>query len=265
MFTLLFILLILALDAGYQVWLSFHPEHKIEGSLFAKFTPGAIISEMRGKVAATVYTKNKAGAAIRNRTTPINRRSVGQTQKRQELSSLSSLWRGLTQAQIDGWNSAAASFPQQDSLGQTIFLTGAQLYIRCNANLILIGEATISDAPTPASFAVLAVGAIAFDASSGSATVAFTPTPVPAGFQLVIRATRPLSAGKSFVGSSEFRFVQAIAAAGTSPANIAAAYIAVFGAITGSAGQKVFIEIFLMEEASGLAGIPVRGSALIVA
>jgi hypothetical protein len=264
---LLFILtlLFLALDAGYFIWLSQHPEYQKGSSAFAKFTPGAIISEMRGKVAATVYTKNKAGASIRNRTTPINRRSTGQTQKRQQLSSLSSLWRGLTASQIAGWNSAAASFPQQDSLGQTIFLTGAQLYIRCNANLILIGQAAISDAPTPASFAVLALGALTMDASSGTATLAFTPTPVPTGFSLVVRATRPVSAGKSFVGSSEFRFVQVVAAAGTSPVNIAAAYIAIFGVITGSAGQKVFVEAFLMEDVSGLAGIPVRTSALIVA
>lgn len=264
---LLFTLLLLGivLEMGAAVVYRFNPTLRPKGSMFAKFTPGLMLSEMRGKVASSVYSKNKGGAVIRNRVTPINRRSTGQTEQRQQFSSLSSAWRGLTQAQRDGWNSAAASFPQQDSLGQTIFLTGAQLYIRCNANLILIGAATISDAPVPTSFDVLAVGAIAFDASSGTATVAFTPTPVPAGFNLVIRATRPLSAGKNFVGSSEFRFVQTVAPAGTSPANIAAAYIAIFGAITGAAGQKVFIEMFLMESATGLAGIPVRGSAVILA
>ncbi len=264
---ILIILLILGLisEMLYVVVLRFNPGLRQKGLTFAKFTPGLMLSEMRGKVAASVYTKNKAGAAIRNRTTPINRRSTSQTQKRQQLSSLSSSWRGLTASQIAGWNAAAASFPQQDSLGQTIFLTGAQLYIRCNANLLLTGGALITDAPAPTSFDVLALGASAFDASAGTMTQAFTPTPVPAGFNLVIRATRPLSAGKSFVGSSEFRFIQSVAAAGASPANIAAAYIAKFGAITGATGQKVFVEAFLMETLTGLAGIPVRTSALIVA
>lgn len=265
MILILLLLLGIILEMGAAVVYRFNPTLRPKGSMFAKFTPGLMLSEMRGKVASSVYSKNKGGAVIRNRVTPINRRSTSQTEQRQQFSSLSSSWRGLTQAQRDGWNSAAASFPQQDSLGQTIFLTGAQLYIRCNANLILIGQAQITDAPTPTSFDVLAVGAIAFDASAGTATVAFTPTPVPAGYNLVIRATRPLSPGKSFVGSSEFRFIQAIAAAGASPANIAAAYIAQFGAITGAAGQKVFIEMFLVEIASGLAGIPVRGDELIVA
>lgn len=229
----------------------------------AKFTPGAIVSEIRNKIAATVYTKNRAGASIRNRTTPINRRSVGQTQKRQQLSSLSSGWRALTASQIAGWNAAAPSFPQQDQLGQTIFLTGHQLYVRCNANLILIGASQITDAPTPASFAVLAIGAFTAVASTGVISMAFTPTPVPTGFNLVVKATAPVSAGKSFVGESAFRFILKEAAAAASPALLTAPYATVWGAITGKAGQKIFVECYLVEVISGLAGIPVRSSAVI--
>lgn len=229
----------------------------------AKFTAGFGISEIRNKIGATVYTKNRAGAAIRNRTTPINRRSVGQTQKRQQLASISSGWRGLTQAQRDSWNSAAPSFPQQDNLGQTITLTGAQLYARCNANLLLIGGSAITTAPTPASFAVLALGALSATASTGVFTAAFTPTPVPTGFNLVVKCSAPVSAGKSFVGNSAFRYIQNVAPAGTSPVTLTSAYATVFGAMTGKAGQKIFIKIYLVQASSGLAGIPVRGSVVI--
>lgn len=264
MLLLVLIALFLVCDLLYFNWLSRKPEFRNGTHAFAKFTPGAIVSEVRNKIAATVYTKNKAGASIRNRTTPINRRSVGQTAQRQQLSSFSSGWRGLSQAERDGWNSAAASFPQQDNLGQTIFLTGAQLYVRCNLNLLLIGQSPITGAPTPTSFPVLALGAIVSDASSGTLTVAFTATPVPAGFSLVFRATAPISQGKSFVGQSAFRFIDFAAAAATSPENLAAAYIAVFGAITSKAGQKIFVEAFYVEDATGLAGIPVRGFVIIV-
>lgn len=227
----------------------------------AKFTPGAIVSEIRNKIAATVYSKNASGAIIRNRVTPINRRSTTQTAQRQTLASLASGWRGLTQAQRDGWNNATANFPQTDSLGQTVILTGEQLYVRCNSNLIMIGEAQIVDAPIPTSFDALALGAVTLTAAAF--TVAYTPTPVPAGFSLVFRATRPVSAGKDFFAQSEFRFVQVFAAASASPANIDAAYEAIFGDKTGQVGQKVGIEAFLVEDASGLAGIPVRTSAVI--
>jgi hypothetical protein len=228
----------------------------------AKFTPGAIVSEIRNKIAATVFTKNAAGASIRNRVTPINRRTANQSNRRQRLAALASAWRGLTEAQRAGWNAASASYPVQDNLGQTIFLTGEQLYIRSNANLLLIGSAQIVDAPSPPSFAVLTAGASVPD-SAGTFTQAFTPTPVPTGFTLVIRATAPVSAGKSFVSESQFKFVQIVAAAGASPANIFAAYVAIFGAITGAADQKIFTELFLVHIASGLAGQKVRTSAIV--
>jgi hypothetical protein len=233
-------------------------------SIMAKFTPGAIVSEVRNKIAATVFTRNKAGASIRNRITPINRRSVGQTTHRQILSALASSWRGLTQAQISAWNSAASNFPQQDNLGQTIFLTGEQLYIRCNANLQLIGESQISDAPSPASFATLTLTSLTVAAGAGTMSLAFSPT-VPAGFKMVARGTAPMSAGKNFVSKSKFKFLKAIAAAATSPQALATEYENVFGALAGTAGEKIFVECYLVEIASGLAGIPVRVQAVVSA
>lgn len=260
--TLLFILAMLFLASlAYEVFAPASWKVQMKNGLFAKFTPGFGFSEIRGKVAATVYSKNAAGAVIRNRVTPINRRSNRQTEQRQVLASLSSGWRGLSQAQRDGWNAAAANFPQTDSLGQTVILTGEQLYIRCNANLTLIGQSLITNAPIPTSFDPLALGAITLTAAAF--TVAFTPTPIPAGFNLVFRATRPVSAGKSFFGKSDYRFLEAIAAAGATPADLDATYEAIFGDKTGQVGQKVGIEAFLVEISSGLAGIPVRTSALI--
>ena len=221
----------------------------------AKFTPGAIVSEIRGKIAATVFTKNAAGASIRNRVTPINPRSSKQTTRRQVLSSLAAGWRGLTQAQRDGWNSAAPNFPQVDSLGQNVILTGAQLYVRSNANLVLLGIAQITSAPVPATFAVLAIGAATM--AAGVLTVPFTPTPVPAGFNLVLSATAGVSAGKTFFGTSQFRFLQFLAPAAASPAVGTAAYAAAFGGAP-PAATKIAVQLQLMQISSGLQGQFVR-------
>lgn len=255
----LFLLLMIA-DAAFMLYLSFTGKSRSK-MLFAKFTPGAIISEIRNKIAATVFSKNGAGAIIRNRVTPINRRTTLQTNQRQLLASLASAWRGLTQAQRDGWNAASPNFPQTDSLGQTVTLTGEQLYVRSNANLVLIGQAQIVNAPAPTSFAILALGAVVL--TEAAFTVAFTPTPVPAGFTMVYRASRPLSPGKNFIGKSEFRFIQVEAAAEVTPADLDAAYELIFGDKTGLVGQKIGVEAFLVEDSSGLAGIPVATTALI--
>lgn len=237
---------------------------KSSGKMFAKFTPGAIVSEVRGKIAATVFSKNKSGAVLRNRVTPINRKSPGQTEQRQTLAALSASWRGLTQAERDSWDSAAPNFPQSDNLGQTIFLTGAQLYSRCNANLILSGNAQITVAPAPTSFDVLYFTSVTVTADDGVVSLAFAPT-VPAGMEMVVRATPPISAGKSFVPDSSFRFLKSIAAAQTSPQVLTTEYGDVFGSLTNATGQKIFIELFFIEAATGLAGIPVRGYGVVAA
>lgn len=234
------------------------------GMAFAKFTPGAIVSEVRNKIAATVFSKNKSGAVIRNRVTPINRRSTGQTEVRQQLASLSAQWRGLTQAERDSWNAASPNFPQTDNLGQTIFLSGSQLFQRCNQNLILSGNAQITTAPSPTSFDVLAFTSLTMTADDGVVSLAFTPT-VPTGYEMIVRATAPVSAGKDFIPQSAFRFLKSINAAQTSPQVLTSEYANTFGAITGATGQKVFVEMFLIESASGLAGIAVRGVGVIAA
>jgi hypothetical protein len=64
---------------------------------------------------------------------------------------------------------------------------------------------------------------------------------------------------------SQYRFIKAIAAAQTSPQLLDAEYAAVFGSILNSEGQKVSLEAFLMETATGLAGIPVTVSGVIAA
>jgi hypothetical protein len=227
----------------------------------AKFTPGAIVSEIRNKIAATVFTRNASGAAIRNRITPINRRSNLQSSRRQRLGALASGWRDLSQNQRDSFNAAAANFPRQDNLGQTIIPTGEQLYIELNANLLLIGQSQITSAPAPVAFdAIAATGLTAED--DDTLSLAFTPT-VPAGFTLVVRGTRQVSPGKNFFGKSDYRFVQTIAAAATSPQSVSAAYVALFGSLV--LGQKLSLEIFLIHNASGIAGQKVRISAIVAA
>lgn len=232
------------------------------GFLYAKFTPGAIVSEIRGKIAATVFSRNRGGAVIRNRIKPINRRSLGQSTRRQTLGSLASSWRGLTEAQRDSFNTAAPNFPIQDVLGQTIFLSGEQLYIRLNANLILIGEAQITTAPAPFAFAVFTATVTAEDPTvAASFSVGFTPTPLTAGNTLAVYATPPLSPGVSAPPASRFRFVGVIAAAATSPADLLSEYQALFGDPV--AGQKIFIELRPIAEASGQPGTPLRASTVV--
>lgn len=227
----------------------------------AKFTPGAIISEIRGTIASTTFSKNAAGAIIRNRVVPINRNTTAQSNQRQVFANVSSSWRGLSEAQRNSWIAAAPDFPYQDSLGQTKYLSGAQLHEKLNLNLEVIGQPAISTAPSQTSFPAFELGAIT--ATASAFTAAFTPTPVPAGYTAVFYATRPLSAGKSFVNKSDFKLVQTEDAAEASPADLFTNYESIVSSLTGQTGKKIFVEMRLIETATGIASTTVRGMVIV--
>lgn len=224
----------------------------------AKFTPGAIVSEISGKIAATVFTRNRGGNVIRNRRTPINRRSVSQSQRRQGLGNLASSWRGLTQTQRNTWIGATGNFPYQNTLGETKYLSGEQLFVQFNQNLLLIGAATVTDAPPAFAFATFTIALTA--TSVPALSLAFTPTPLTADNNLAVYATASLSPGIAAPNSSKFRYITTIAAAAASPANILAAYQAVFGDPV--ADQKIFVEVRPIAS-TGQGGTPLRTSAIV--
>lgn len=224
----------------------------------AIFTPGAIVSEISGKIAATVYTRNRGGNVIRNRRTPINRRSVSQSVRRQGLGNLASSWRGLTQAQRDSWNSATGSFPYQNSLGETKYLSGEQIYVQFNQNLLLIGQAAVTSAPAPFAFATLTLTLTGADTPTLS--LAYTPDPVTANNYLAVFATPNLSPGIAAPNASAFRYLETVDPATASPANILASFQGLFGDPV--AGQKIFVEVRPVAN-TGQGGTPLRTSAII--
>ncbi len=229
--------------------------------LFAKFTPGAIISEISGKIAATIFTRNRGGNIIRNRRTPINRRSVLQSIRRQGLGNLASSWRGITQAERDSWNGATGNFPYQNSLGETKFLSGEQLYIQFNQNLLLIGQATIQTAPAPFAFATFTTSLTGADAVPALSLV-FTPTPLTALNYFNVFSTPNLSPGIGSPNASLFRYLETVEPSDTSPADILASFQGSFGDPVET--QKIFVEIRPVAS-TGQGGTPLRTSTVVAA
>lgn len=84
-------------------------------------------------------------------------------------------------------------------------------------------------------------------------SIAYTATPLAAGVKLVIEATGQLSPGRTFIRRSEYKVVTVTAAAAASPANILAAYNALFGALV--SGQKIGFRI-TPYTSTGLPGTP---------
>ena len=103
--------------------------------------------QLSGSVGGVVASHNKGGAYLRNRTVPTNPNSARQLTARMALASASQAWAVLTQVQRDGWNAYAAATPLVNRLGESITVSGFNMYIRTNSFLASSGESAIDDAP----------------------------------------------------------------------------------------------------------------------
>lgn len=214
----------------------------------AKVKFSALISEMRNKLNGSVFSRNRGGAYLRNKVTPLNPQTSAQVAARSLLTFFSQSWRSLTEDQRLAWSGAVASWSTTDIFGDTINPTGATLYIRLNCNISIAGGSPIVLPPAPLGAAALDSLSIVADESSNSLAVTFTATPVPADHAMVIESTGNLSPGISNANSS-FRTIEVAPAASASPYNAGAAQIAKFGSLV--AGQKIFVRAKMIRLSTG--------------
>lgn len=228
----------------------------------AKIKMTAIVADIRNKLNGTVFAKNRGGAYMRTKVTPVNRQTSDQSTVRNRLGSFAQGFRGLTQPQIVAWNNAVDNFKGTDIFGDIKTPSGINLYVKLNANLSRVAIAAIDEPPLPTSVAVIESLSATAAAGTPALSVVFTPTPVPADTSFVISATKQKSPGQSFFGG-QYTDIAVVAAAGTSPANILAAYVAKYGTLI--AGQKIGVKIQAINEVTGQAGIPLTTELIVAA
>lgn len=204
-----------------------------------------------GSQAGTTFSHNRAGQYTRSRRTPVNAPGTGRKGiVKAAFGAASSAWAALTSAVQASWTAYANSYPITDALGQSITLTGHQMFTAVNAMLQNCGAA-ISSTP-PVSQTVGSPGAVTFTAvSAGAITVTPTGTGAAGDFML-ISFSAPLSSGVSFNAT----WWQATHVAGNSSAAYVAttAYHAQFG--IPAVGRRIFAKVTPVNQ-YGVKGTPV--------
>ena len=213
----------------------------------AKF--GSIVVDGRGKLGGHVYSKNRGGAYVRTKVTPVNPQTTSQLLVRSIFTMLSQGWRALTDVQRSAWNSAVDNFQRTDIFGDIKKPSGINLYMRLNQNIINAGGSAIDTPPAPGDSPENVTFSSAPNGTAPALSIVFAPTPVPADTAYVVEATASLSPGKSFI-KNQYRVIKTIPAAGATPNNALAAYEAKFGALI--AGQLVGIRIKAVNVLTGV-------------
>jgi len=221
---------------------------------------GDIVVDMRGKSGGTTYSKGNYG--LQKRVNHKGKRTISSYTQSQKatFSTNSQAWRSLTDAQRSAWRLASPNFPVHDAFGIAHSLTGSTLYNRLNNNISSAGGTVITSPPVAVSVASAVAGALTGSAGGQTLTLAFTPTPVTAGFTLLVYATAQYGAGQ-VPNKTKYRLLTTVASAGTSPGNIATAYISRFGALVQN--QKISCKVVLCSKTTGQLGVPTLTSGTV--
>lgn len=220
-----------------------------------------IVTAASGSVGGCVYSRNKSGSYIRNRSLPVNTNSPQQNAVRAALTALVVQWTSvLTPAQRAGWETWAANTPQTDSIGQTYNMTGQNAFISMNSLRIQVGLSVIILAPAVfAGAALTPPTVITATAATSTLSIGFTNTDVWAtavGGALLVYASRPQNASKLFF-AGPYRFMARINGAVVPPTS-PGAVVSTFPFI---AGQRVHVKFRAVNANAQISG-SMKGSQI---
>ena len=227
----------------------------------ALVTYGPIVSDARKKIAGVVATKAHAGNFMRKKVSPIQPRTQAQRNVRASFTAHSKAWAGLGAAVIAGFNALAKSITKKDRLGNSVTLTGLQLFQSLSRNIDTVAGTPL--VAVPATLVATTPGTLV-SAPNETTTPAFliTPTNYPAvGEAAAIYAAAQMSPGKTFVGKT-YRFIMKVAYnVSPTPYNVLSTYNAKFGALI--QGKKLPVLVKHINITTGAAGQPAASTDIV--
>lgn len=181
----------------------------------------SLLASASGSVAGSTYSRNASGAYIRNRSVPTNPNTLSQQAARASFGSGSGVWRSLNTVSKQTFADQVVNYPYVDKLGQSKTYTPSQLCMTVNNRVKqMVGMADIGASgfvafPTivtmvpPVAMIFPEDATCVFDISGNTLTLkvglADALTELPDGYQLLVAATPPKSAGFYRPKTSDFR------------------------------------------------------------
>lgn len=111
-----------------------------------KFGGGVV--QMSGSIAGSTFARNRYGNYARARTKPINPKTAAQQAVRASMAFLTDYWsQTLTDAHRIAWNLYGSSVTMKNRLGENVFLTGFNHFIRSNSILKRSNRSIVAPGP----------------------------------------------------------------------------------------------------------------------
>ncbi len=207
-----------------------------------------LLAQASGSLDGTVFSHNRFGRYTRNGSRPVNPNSERQVVVRAAFTSVASAWEtDLTQLQRDAWDVYAANIPFTNKLGDEIFLTGFNHYVRSNTARLQASLTRVDAGPSvlslPAQDPTIVVTA---SAAAQTLSVAFDDTLSwldESGGAMTVFGGLPQSPAHKFFGGP-WRFADSVdgddTIPPTTPAALASPYVF-------ADGQRLWIQTRIIQ------------------
>lgn len=226
----------------------------------AIFTPGPAVGQISGRVGGSVFSHNRGGPYIRNGTIPVTSTTPEAIAAKTRLSTVSTAWKNLTDAQRRAWTDWAVANPVTNRLGHSITLPANAAYISLNTRIAAAALTQIDVPPITAAPEGLATLTQSADIGVGDFDLDFTPTPLGAAEYLWIQCAVTNSTAIENVNNL-LRFVGISAAAQATGFDHQSLVEARLGTLT--AGQTVHTFASVFDGGTGLLSQPLRVSTVV--
>lgn len=206
---------------------------------------GAGIVQISGSIAGTVHARNRFGNYIRPRTKPVNKHTERQEAIRAILSVMTEYWNhSMNDGERALWDVYAAAVSWLNRLGETIHITGFNMFCRTNGCVITCGGPISKVAPTilslPTKDSTMEISNTSIANQTISSTFDITGwAGSPGKLGIAVYMGLPQLASRNFF-NGHWRFMQFFDGPGTGTVVLTAAF-------PFALGQKLFLKARLLD------------------
>lgn len=230
----------------------------------AKIQYSAIIGDVRGKLSGSQFSKNRVGSFLGNKPNRKSTATAKQSAYRANYAYLAKYWNGISVADKEANQAAAANYPYVDKFGNTRYFSGYQLLLRSNINRLMSGLGPISVVqnmpPEAPDFTVNSISISVVSGVSSLTLIDMTSDPTPNtdyGYQLFVGV--PVGNGVAVYSGKYTYFYQNVLQTRTEDFN--QSYIK--GSEYWQAGQRIFIKTVVIHLASGVEVLSFINTAIV--
>jgi len=198
---------------------------------------GAIITDVRGAIGGTIFSRNANASYAKNFTKPTNPNTQRQQAVRGLFAQVAQAWRDLTDEQRESWvvSAALSEFSYTNKVGEQSFYTGSQLFMKLNNQLLQLNPTATPFVTAPEPLSLTDIFQLSVNASqaSGIGLSVNNAVDLPAGQEVLVYATGQVSNGVYRPKGSMFKLLGAYPTIGFGAidgALLTADYVARFGA-----------------------------------